>query len=67
MVVLSFTLALSEMCNTPLILLDECTSSLDEELTGVVLESIQENFKNKLVVVVAHQTVGGLFDNIISI
>ena len=33
-VVLAYTLALSEMFNTPLLLLDECTSSLDQDLTN---------------------------------
>lgn len=66
-VVIAFTLALAEMCNTPLVMLDEITASLDEELSMVVFDSIRENFKNKLVLVVAHQTVSGSFDRVINL
>lgn len=62
-VVLAFTLALSEIFNTPLILLDECTASLDQELTGTVIHGIRKNSSNKTVLMVAHQVVTGLFDN----
>ena len=66
-VVLAFTLALGEMFNTPLLLLDECTSSLNQELTTVVFDSIKENFKGKKVIVVAHQVIEGVFDKIIKL
>ena len=61
-VILAYTLALSEIFNSPLILLDECTSSLDQELTSVVMESIKNNFSNKLVLCICHQVVSGNFD-----
>jgi len=61
-VVLAFTLALAEIFNSPLILLDECTASLDEDLTSTVIEGIQKNFANKMVIVIAHQVVSGVFD-----
>lgn len=66
-VVLAFTLALAEIFNTPLLLLDECTSSLDQELANDVFEVIKENFKGKTVIIVAHQVVTGIFDKIITI
>jgi DNA repair ATPase RecN len=66
-VVLAFTLALSEMYNSPLILLDECTASLDQDLTGVVMSGIKSNFNNKLVITIAHQVVGGNFDRSINL
>jgi DNA repair exonuclease SbcCD ATPase subunit len=66
-VVLAFTLALAEIHNSPLILLDECTSSLDQELTGSVIEGLKENFNDKLVVLIAHQVVQGVFDKIIKL
>lgn len=65
-VVLAFTLALSEMFNTHILMLDECTSNLDQELTNTVFEGIKENFKNKFVLIVAHQVVTGLFDKVIN-
>lgn len=64
-VILAFTLALAEMFNTPLLMLDECTASLDSESTSIVFDTIKENFKNKSVLVVAHQCTEGIFDKII--
>jgi len=66
-VILAFTLALGEMFNTPVMMLDECTSSLDQELTGVVMDGIRENFNGKLVIIIAHQVVTGGFDRIINV
>ena len=58
-VILAYTLALGEMFNTPLLLLDECTASLDQELTDTVFQGIKENFNGKLVLIIAHQVVTG--------
>lgn len=64
-VILAYTLALSEIFNTPLLMLDECTSSLDEELTNDVFSSIKEHFSEKNTLIIAHQVVTGTFDNVI--
>ena len=64
-VVLAFTLALSDMFNTPMLLLDESTASLDEETTTIVFEAIQENMKDKPVIVIGHQLVKGVFDSVL--
>jgi len=66
-VILAFTLALAEMFNTPLLMLDECTASLDSESTSIVFDTIKENFRNKSVLVVAHQCTEGIFDKIIKL
>ena len=66
-VVLAYTLALSEIFNAPMILLDECTSSIDQELTSIVVEGIKSSFPNKLIIVIAHQVVSGSFDREIKI
>ena len=66
-VVLAYTLALSEIFNSPVILLDECTASLDQELTGIVVESLRKNCYGKLVVMICHQVVGGIFDRVIEL
>ena len=66
-VVLAYTLALSEIFNTPILLLDECTASLDQELTNLVFDGIRENFKGKLVLIIAHQIIMGTFDKIITL
>lgn len=66
-VVLAFTLALADMFNIPLIMLDECTSSLDQDLNNIVINSLREHFQNKLVLIIAHQSVEGVYDKIIKI
>lgn len=66
-VILAFTLALAEIQNSPLLLLDECTSSLDQELTLSVIDGLKENFGEKLVLLIAHQVVQGAFDTVISL
>jgi len=64
-VILAFTLALAEMFNTPLLMLDECTSNLNQELSNIIFETISENFSGKQTIVVAHQVVEGCFDKVI--
>lgn len=66
-VILAYTLALAEMFNTPLLLLDECTASLDQELTGVVFDSIRDNFGGKMTLIIAHQIIKGQFDKVITL
>ena len=66
-IVLAYTLALAEMFNTPLLLLDECTSSLDQETTTHVFDAIKEHFNGKLTIIVAHQVITGVFDNTINL
>lgn len=64
-VILAYTLALGEMFNTPLLLLDECTASLDQDMTTRVFNSIRQNFTGKLVLIIAHQVITGIFDKTI--
>lgn len=66
-VILAFTLSLAEIFNSPMVLLDECTASIDQDLTGVVIDGIRQNFGNKIVIVIAHQVVSGIFDRIIKL
>ena len=65
-VILAYTLSLAEIFNSPLLLLDECTASLDQESTNIVFDCIRDNFKGQLAVVVAHQVITGAFDTVIS-
>jgi len=66
-VILAYTLALGEMFNVPIIMLDECTSSLDESTTEIVFETIKKKFSEKSVLVIAHQIVTGSFDKVIKL
>ncbi|MCK4518110.1 hypothetical protein KAT92_04995, partial [Candidatus Babeliales bacterium] len=58
----AFTLALAEMFNLPVIVLDEITAQIDQSSTSHIFECIKENFTNKLVVVIAHHIITGSFD-----
>jgi DNA repair exonuclease SbcCD ATPase subunit len=66
-VILAFTLTLSDMTNSPLIILDECVSSLDQGNADNVFHGIKEHCKDKLVILIAHQIITGGFDKIITI
>ena len=66
-IILAFSLALGEMFNTPIMLLDECTASLDQELTSVVIDGIRANFSGKLVILIAHQSITGMFDKVMNL
>lgn len=66
-VVLAYTLALAEIFNSPMIMLDESTASLDQDMTSIVMDGIRKNFGNKLTVIIAHQVISGDFDRQISL
>lgn len=66
-VVLAYTLALGEMFNTPMIMLDEVAASLDQNLTTEVMDTVKTHFSEKLILVVAHQVVKGNFDSVIEL
>jgi DNA repair exonuclease SbcCD ATPase subunit len=66
-VILAFTLALADMFNVPLILLDEVTSSLDQDMNSIIIESVKTHFTNKLVLLISHQSLTGIYDKIINI
>jgi chromosome segregation ATPase len=65
--VLAYTLALVEMNNSPIILLDECVSSLDQKSANNVFEFLKTHCSDKLVILVAHQVVQGIFDSVIDL
>ena len=66
-VVLAFTLALAEKFNAPFIMLDESTSNLDQELTNLIVDTIHKYHSCRPVVLVAHQVVTGVFENMVEI
>jgi energy-coupling factor transporter ATP-binding protein EcfA2 len=65
-VILAFTIALAEINNVKLLLLDECVASLDQESTGLVIDTIKDNFKG-MVICIAHQTTTGIFDHVLEL
>lgn len=64
---LAFVLALSEIFQSPILMLDECISTLDPENCWNVLQTIRENYKGKIVVMIHHQITEGLFDNVVNV
>lgn len=66
-VVLAYTLALAEIFNSPMIMLDESTASLDQDMTSIVMDGIRKNFADKLIVIIAHQVISGDFDRQIAL
>ena len=64
---LCFTLALSDTFNSPLLLLDECTSSLDSENTETIFDTLKSELPDKTILVIAHQVIEGSFDKVLSL
>lgn len=62
-IIISFALAIAELNNVKLMMLDESVSSLDSYTTSSVINSIKNNFNGK-VICVAHQTTTGVFDKV---
>ena len=63
---IAFILAFHSMVNSPLLLFDECTSSLDQELTNVVIEHISRE-SDGINLVIAHQVIKGQFDHVLEL
>lgn len=66
-VVLAFTLALGEICNTPLFLFDECGANLDSDTMSLIVNHIKYTFPNKLIIIIAHQAITGIYDKVICV
>ena len=58
----AFLLGVNEMKNSPIIMLDECLNSLGNPFNQDCLQIIKEMTRGKLVLVVAHEAIRGIFD-----
>jgi DNA repair exonuclease SbcCD ATPase subunit len=65
-ILLAFALALGEISATPLMILDEAVSSLDQDLVCEIVDGVKQ-FPGNLVVFVGHQVVTGVFDRVITL
>ena len=67
--ILAYTLALNELTHSPLLLLDETTSSLDDDSTKNVFDFIKTYNKNsnKLIITIDHKIVSGTFDKVVHV
>lgn len=61
---LGFSSAITNFSPFPLLMLDECISSLDTEMKDKVIRALRQQAKmtNKAVVLICHDAVDGLFD-----
>ena len=65
-VVIAFTMAIAEINNSKLLIIDEGTASLDQETSNHVVHVIKNIFKGNIIMV-AHQTTTGIFDKVIDL
>ena len=62
---LAFMLGICEISQSPLVLLDECISSLDQENAETVCKYLRHCQYNRCSILVAHQIISGMFDKVI--
>ncbi len=63
---LAITLAFCSVIKVPFLLLDEVTSSLDQTTVEIVMRAVRDQFEGS-VIVVAHQVIRGVYDNIVDL
>lgn len=66
---LGFSSAISELSPFPMLLLDECISSLDTEMKDRTIRALrqQSRLTGKTIVLVCHDAVEGLFDHVVGV
>jgi DNA repair exonuclease SbcCD ATPase subunit len=64
---LAFDLTFKEILGESIIMLDECTANLDQDLSTKIFNKIKGYFPSKTILVVAHQVVMGTFDHVLKI
>jgi DNA repair exonuclease SbcCD ATPase subunit len=64
---IAFLLAINEMLNSPIIMLDECLNNLPADILNDILQFLKTIGKHKLILMVAHRTSEAVFDDIIRI
>jgi DNA repair exonuclease SbcCD ATPase subunit len=65
-VVIAFNLALCDILDSSVVMLDEVTANLDANLTEQIFETTKNALGGKIVIAVAHQCVDGVFDKVIN-
>lgn len=64
---IAFLLAVSDIVGSRILLLDECLNNLNEEINTETLTMIKEMCADKLIIVVSHEAVKGIFDFIVDV
>jgi ABC-type transport system involved in cytochrome bd biosynthesis fused ATPase/permease subunit len=63
----AFVLGVNDMIGSRILMLDECTTSLDQSINFSVMNLIKESTYGKMVVVISHEAVEGVFENIVDV
>jgi len=66
-VIIAFMLALGDIQQSPIVMLDEVTANLDADLTETIFDTVKSATSRKIVIAVAHQCVDGIFNRIVKI
>jgi DNA repair exonuclease SbcCD ATPase subunit len=64
---LAFDLTFKEILGENIIMLDECTANLDQDLSTKIFNKIKATFPSKTILVVAHQVITGTFDHVLNL
>jgi DNA repair protein SbcC/Rad50 len=64
---LAFLLAVNDMIGSNMILLDECLNNLDAEINMEVLSQLRDLSEGKMILVISHEAVEGVFDEIVTL
>jgi DNA repair exonuclease SbcCD ATPase subunit len=64
---LAFDLTFKEILGENIIMLDECTANLDQDLSTKIFNKIKTTFPSKTILVVAHQVIMGTFDHVLQL
>jgi DNA repair exonuclease SbcCD ATPase subunit len=59
---LAFLLGINDMLRSPVLMLDECLNNLDPSIDTDVVTYLRECCGTKLILVISHQAVQGMFD-----
>lgn len=64
---LAFVLGANELASSPILLLDECLNNLDSDTNSAALSSLRTYAEGKLVLVISHEAVEGIFDGVVAL
>jgi ABC-type lipoprotein export system ATPase subunit len=64
---LAFMLATNEVVNSKFLFLDECLNNLDFDVNKEIIDLLKEKSDDRLTIVVSHQGINGVFNEIINI
>lgn len=66
-IVLAYQLALNTLYDSPLLLLDEAFTAVEEELFLLAMDALKVIAQNKLILVISHGAIQGIFDEVIEV